>query len=126
VTRTITYTPAGDTTIPTISITAPAANVTVFATPFTIMAGTAADNVGLSSVTWSNSAGGSGVAAGSNEWSIAEIPLALGTNVISVRAVDTNGNLSTAATRTITYAVPSGTLLDTHGNPTTRHTMGGF
>jgi hypothetical protein len=122
VTRTITYTPAGDTTVPTIAIVNPTGPTTVFDSPYTLMTGTAADNVAVSSVTWSNSTGGSGIATGTDTWSIAAIPLFSGENVITVRSVDTNGNLSTALTRTLTYTPPTPPTgsLETNTNPTNR------
>ena len=46
--------------------------------PFITLAGTAADDVGIASVTWVNNRGGSGAAIGTTSWTAADIPLAGG------------------------------------------------
>jgi hypothetical protein len=103
----VTYTPpAGDTTAPTISINSPTSSTTWTAssTPLGI-GGTAADNVGVSTVTWSNTANGSsGSAGGTTSWS-ATVPLAAGSNTITVRAFDAAGN---SKTDTLTVDFSSG------------------
>jgi hypothetical protein len=62
-----------DTTAPTLSISTPVATPT-YATSVTPLAigGTAADNVGVAQVSWSNDRGGSGVAA-STSWTASEL-----------------------------------------------------
>lgn len=120
----ITIIGAGDSTLPTISITAPSGNATVTSPNYTLFAGTAADNVGVTSVTWSNSTGGTGTATGTTSWTIPVITLQPGDNIISVQSRDAAGNLSIATTRTITYnPVVVGTA-QTHTNPRTRHLFG--
>jgi len=85
-----------DTTVPTVSISTPTTGSTYSTTQSTInITGTASDDRGLSQVTWVNSLGGSGVASGTTSWSIASIPLQVGTNVITVTAVDSSGNRAT-------------------------------
>ena len=57
------------------------------------MSGTASDAVGVASVKWTTSAGTTGTASGTTAWSV-NIPLLVGTNVISIRAFDAAGNSS--------------------------------
>ncbi len=59
-----------------------------------ILMGTSSDNVGVTLVTWASSIGESGTASGTSNWSISDIPLAEGENIISVRAEDEAGNES--------------------------------
>src|SRR5204863_5641086 len=62
----------------------------------------ASDNVGVTTVTWTNGAtGGSGTATGTTAWSTS-VPLVEGNNQITVTAVDNVGNTS-SDTITITY-----------------------
>lgn len=85
----------GDVTAPSITITGPTSDPTypTTSTPLTV-SGTASDNVAVVSVTWSNSAGGSGTATGTTSWS-ASIALAEGSNVITVTARDAANNTGT-------------------------------
>jgi hypothetical protein len=95
-TWTITSGSGGDTTAPSISITGPTSSPTFSTSSTSItVSGTASDSVGVTSVTWSNDRGGSGTAAGTTNWSVSTIGLQTGTNVISVRARDAAGNVST-------------------------------
>ena len=99
---TVTYSPTGgDTTPPTVDITSPATIVS----PLTLT-GTAADNVGVTQVTWSNDRGGSGTATGTTSWSASGIVLQTGVNVLTVTARDAAGNTGTD-TVSLTYA-PAG------------------
>jgi hypothetical protein len=94
---------ARDTTPPTITITAPttASTWTASASPL-VVSGTAADNVGVKSVKWSNAAtGASGTASGTTAWS-ASIALAAGQNLITVTARDAAANAG-SDTITVTY-----------------------
>jgi len=97
-----------DTTAPTIAITIPTSAATYSSTtsPLSVW-GTASDDLALASVTWSNSAGGSGTAIGTSLWAAA-VPLTVGSNVITVTATDTAGN-ATSAVLTVSYSVPTGT-----------------
>lgn len=102
---TVTYTPP-DTTAPSISITSPTAGDRydhLFAT--VMLAGVAADDVSVSSVTWANSRGGNGAASGTTNWSVASIALQPGDNVITVAARDAAGNQRTDVV-TVAYAAP--------------------
>lgn len=57
--------------------------------------GTAADNVGVVSVSWSNDRGGGGAASGNTFWNTGAIALRSGRNVITVTAGDAAGFVST-------------------------------
>jgi hypothetical protein len=84
-----------DTKIPTvvISVPTPASSYTSPTSSVTI-GGTATDDAGVVSVTWTNNLGGSGTATGTTSWS-ALVPLKAGTNLITVTARDTGGNVGT-------------------------------
>ena len=101
--------PPPDTTAPTVSITTPtsSASYTTATSPLTV-GGTAADNVGVTQVSWSNSAGGSGIASGTTTWSVASITLQPGTNVVTITARDAANNTGTG-TLTVTYTAPDTT-----------------
>jgi hypothetical protein len=91
-TLTVTYDP----TPPTITIAGPTTASTYLTGASVItLGGTAADNIGITAVTWANSAGGTGFASGTRTWSVASISLSLGTNVITVTAQDAAGNRRT-------------------------------
>src|SRR5712692_8012022 len=87
-----------DTTPPAITITSPTSSptFTTSSSPLTL-GGTASDNVGVTQVTWANSRGGSGTAAGTTSWTASGIALQLGTNVLTVTARDAAGNTKTAS-----------------------------
>jgi hypothetical protein len=78
-----------------VTITTPTANPT-FATTTTPLAigGAASDDMAVTSVTWTNSLGGSGTATGTTSWT-ASIPLHQGSNVITVTAHDALGGTGT-------------------------------
>ncbi|MHB8710434.1 MAG: fibronectin type III domain-containing protein [Minisyncoccota bacterium] len=96
-----------DTTKPTIAILLPTTASTYATAIGTVtIIGTASDNVGVTQVTWSNSAGGSGTASGTTNWSTSPISLQSGTNAITVTAKDAAGNPGTD-TITITYTPPT-------------------
>lgn len=94
-----------DTEDPTIAITSPTSSSTYDNgdTSTINISGTASDNIGVTSVTWVNSRGGSGTASGTSPtWSVSAIQLYDGSNVITVTAVDAALNSSTD-TITVTY-----------------------
>ncbi|MCL6507470.1 MAG: hypothetical protein K6T59_10615, partial [Bryobacteraceae bacterium] len=68
-------------------------NVLTAATTIAVR-GAASDNVGVTRVIWSTSAGHSGTASGTERWDTGPIPLLVGTNRIIVRAFDAAGNSS--------------------------------
>src|SRR6185436_2296846 len=63
------------------------------------------DNAGVTQVSWSNSRGGSGIATGITNWSVTGIGLQLGTNVLTVTAIDAATNSGSAAL-TVIYTPP--------------------
>lgn len=94
---------SSDTTNPSVAITSPTSSSTYSTSNASLyLAGTASDNVAVSSVAWTNSAGGSGTATGTTSWSVASITLTSGTNIITVTATDSSGNTA-IDTITVTY-----------------------
>jgi fibronectin type 3 domain-containing protein len=98
-----------DTHAPTVALTSPTTGTT-YETPLGTLdlRGTAADNVGVVVVRWSNSRGSSGTANGTTTWSVSGITLAQGQNTITVTARDQAGNEGTY-TLTATYNPPDTT-----------------
>ncbi len=85
-----------DATRPTVTITSPTSSAALSTTlPAVTLGGTASDNVGVTQVTWTNSAGGSGTASGTTTWSAGSVALVLGINVLTVTATDAAGNVRT-------------------------------
>ena len=98
--------PSADTVRPAISVQSPTAEPSyTTASPAVHLGGTASDDVGVARVDWTNSAGGTGVSAGTTSWT-SYIGLAPGANTITFTARDAAGNTSQDAI-TITY-VPDG------------------
>ena len=101
-TLTVTYNPS-DTINPSITITSPTSGSSYTSSSASLnISGTASDNVGVTTVTWSNNRGGSGTASGTTNWSVSGISLQSGTNVITVTAKDAANNTGTD-TLTVTY-----------------------
>ncbi len=100
-----------DTTTPTIIITSPTSKATYTSTSNVVsLDGIAFDSTsGISSVTWVNGNGESGIATGTTSWSISNVSLLSGDNVITVTAIDSAENTSTD-TITVTYFQPTPTL----------------
>jgi hypothetical protein len=82
-----------DTTPPTLALAAPGGTTVSTSSATIAFSGTASDNVGVTSVTWSTNTGQSGTASGTTSWS-ASIPLLVGSNVVTIRAYDAAGNSS--------------------------------
>jgi hypothetical protein len=80
-----------DTVAPLVKITSPAATSVLTSAASIKLTGTASDNVGVVSVTWTTSTGKSGTATGTTNWT-ADVPLYIGSNSIVVRARDLAGN----------------------------------
>ncbi|MFN0112791.1 MAG: BACON domain-containing protein [Blastocatellia bacterium] len=95
--RKLIFATANDNVAPTIAITAPTTQPTFTTTtsPLTL-SGTASDNAAVFLVRWSNDRGGSGVAGGSNAWTVPGIALQNGANTLTVTAWDVRGNASSA------------------------------
>ncbi len=82
-----------DTIAPSISIGFPTSVSSYNTTTSSVdISGTASDNKGVTEVVWSNSAGGSSTASGTNSWSVAGVDLVEGNNVITITAHDAAGN----------------------------------
>ncbi|OPY33227.1 MAG: Y_Y_Y domain protein [Methanomassiliicoccales archaeon PtaU1.Bin124] len=92
-----------DVTAPSISITSPSSSGSYSTYSSTVtVSGTASDDIGVTSVTWTNDRGGSGTATGTGSWSTGSITLQTGDNVITATAHDASGK-STDVSITITY-----------------------
>ncbi|HEX4595237.1 MAG TPA: matrixin family metalloprotease [Bryobacteraceae bacterium] len=85
-------TPGADTTPPSLTILSPATNNVSTSDSSLVVRGTAEDNVGVTSVTWLSSNGGSGTATGTTNWTTPAIPLYVGATTITIRASDAAGN----------------------------------
>lgn len=72
------------------------------------LSGAASGGTGALTVSWTSSLGPTGAAAGSTNWSIAAVPLSPGTNVITVRAVDSAGSSASAAVTVTRKDAPAG------------------
>lgn len=116
---TVTYTPPPpDTEPPTVTITDPTSSTTYSTENSTIsLGGAASDNIGVTGVTWVNDRGGSGTASGTDSWTISNIPLQEGNNVITVTAHDAAENTGTD-TLTVTYTPPAGMYTQEFGSAT--------
>lgn len=83
--------PPDDTTSPTLTVDNPAMGwALVFRRSYVIF-GSAHDNQQVSKVTWKNNRGGSGEAAGTDQWS-KSVRLYRGPNIITITALDAAGN----------------------------------
>jgi hypothetical protein len=92
-----------------VSVISPNASSTSVTTSSIAMSGTATGGTGAPQVTWTSNQGTFGKASGSSVWNIPVVPLNLGTNIITVTAVDDAG---TIASRVVTV-----TRLASSGNP---------
>ena len=108
-TLTVVYTPS-DNTPPVVNITSPTATGSMSISTQTInLQGSAADNIGVTELTWANDRGGSGSAQlAQGTWSVPNLVLQEGPNKITVIAKDASGNTS-SDTSTIFYAPPDTT-----------------
>src|SRR3989449_6934673 len=81
---------------PPVAITSPPISAALITShPLLAVGGTAADNVGVTQVTWANSRGGGGTATGTTSWTASGIELKAGPNVLTVTARDAAGNTGT-------------------------------
>lgn len=80
-----------DTVAPLVKITSPAGTSVLTSAASIKLTGTASDNVGVVSVTWTTSTGKSGTATGTTNWTF-DVALYIGSNSIVVRARDLAGN----------------------------------
>ena len=92
-----------DTVAPEITVTYPTEGQSFSASPVTVT-GTSTDNVGVVLVAWSlDQGGGAGMASGTGNWVASNIPLHLGTNLITFMAFDGAGN-SASKNLTLVYS----------------------
>jgi Bacterial Ig domain/Purple acid Phosphatase, N-terminal domain len=97
-TLTVTYNPVvTDTTPPSVTIAPLAGAISAAVASPVTLTGTASDNVAVTQVTWANSHGGGGTAAGTTSWTASGITLQTGSNVITVTARDAAGNVGSAS-----------------------------
>jgi len=95
-----------DTNAPSISIEFPTLNAVYETDSATLnLSGTATDNSTVAKVEWSNGHGGQGIASGVAPWSVNDIPLQPGLNVIEVTATDDSGNTS-SDTLSVIFTMP--------------------
>ena len=99
--------------LPNVAIATPtSAPATTSATSFITLGGGITDDAPLQTVTWVNSRGGSGIAVGTNFWTIRDIPLQPGDNVITVSTIDASGNRTsdaiTVTVTSLTYSLAEG------------------
>lgn len=94
--------------IPKVSISSPtsAENYSTSSGRVTL-GGTATDDKGVTEITWTNNAGGKGSTSAVENWTIKDIELKQGLNIITVSATDASGNVGTDAIR-VTYDSGSG------------------
>ena len=83
--------PGGDTVPPAVQILSPGGTIVSVGTTTIHITGTASDNVGLSAVKYNTSSGDTGTATGTTSWT-ADVPLLIGTTVVTIRAYDAAGN----------------------------------
>jgi peptidoglycan/xylan/chitin deacetylase (PgdA/CDA1 family) len=94
---------SGDTTAPTVALTAPADGATV--TGSVAVSATAGDNVGVGRVEFyrgSTLIGSDGTSPYSVNWDASAVPS--GTYVLTAKAFDTSGNSTTSASRSVTVS----------------------
>ena len=89
---------------PSVVIELPTTNDAYTATSSTLtIGGTASDNIGVTTVTWTNDRGGSGTASGTTDWTVTGITLMEGINVITITARDASDKTG-QDTLTVTYS----------------------
>jgi hypothetical protein len=128
-----------DTTNPTVAITNPIPPTSSSTTSPIAVSGTAADNVSVTSVTWTCiqcvTKGGTATSSPgtSISWTIPTLDLVSGTNTLNMVSHDAAGNVSTAATLTITYTPvttywvrPTGTMSGCTASGTAPTTDAGY
>ena len=100
-----------DVAAPSVVIEVPTATgvYTTNTTPLDL-SGSAADDIGVAEVTWSNDRGGSGAAVGTTSWAVALIPLQPGVNVLTVTATDAVGKTAFVTLMvTLEFSTPTDT-----------------
>ncbi|MGH9838077.1 MAG: hypothetical protein ACREEM_04760, partial [Blastocatellia bacterium] len=117
--RSFTVTQAGqpDLDSPTLRITTPNTTTVNTTAGAVNVAGAAADNLLVTSVSWRSNRGLSGTASGTTNWTIAGLPVLTGRNEITVTASDEAGNVSGASVLTVN-STPSSVLTTVVGTGT--------
>jgi len=105
-----------DTINPSVAVTAPLDKARLL-NPNVRLAGTAKDNLGISKVEFQLNGDAFQNATGTTNW-FADIVLAPSTNIITIRAQDTTGNLSATVTRLLIYVQTSPLTVTIAGNGT--------
>jgi len=82
-----------DTVAPTLTILSPPTTSVSTTASTATLSGTASDNVGVVSVTWTDSLGNTGPAKGTTQWTAGPVALLVGSNTITIRASDAAGNV---------------------------------
>src|SRR5690606_17840622 len=85
---------ATDDVAPTVAIVKQNGRLATTASAIAV-SGTAADAFGVAEVTWSTDKGASGIATGTTNWSVADIPVPLGDTVVRISARDAAGRVGT-------------------------------
>jgi len=95
--------PSGDTVAPQMTV----GSSTLLTTGSTItLSGTATDNTAVSSMSWTSDHSGSGTVSGTAPWTTSAIALDPGNNIITVKAVDTAGNMAVKIFRVMRNIAP--------------------
>ncbi len=98
---------------PVVTITQPTSGDSYTSSGSSInISGTASDDSGVTSVSWENNRGGGGDASGTTSWSVTNIALFDGVNIITVTTTDTNNQTSTDV---ITVNVTASDVVQTWG-----------
>lgn len=83
-----------DTVAPALAILEPSLSILNTSSATLMLTGTATDAAGVTEVNWLSSSGRTGVAQGTTQWRIPDLPLLVGINTIVIRAWDASGNMS--------------------------------
>ena len=81
-----------DTAAPTVQILSHGSASVLTSGASISLSGTASDNVGVTLVRWTNTYGAGGAVSGTVNWQVQNIPLLVGTNKITITALDAAGN----------------------------------
>ena len=114
---TVTQTGLPDSEAPTVRITTPTTLTVNTLLGAVNVAGTAADNTRVASVSWRSNRGGSGTASGTTTWSLAGLPVLIGRNELTITATDDAGNVSQPAVL-IVNSTPTSVLVTVAGGGT--------
>ena len=112
-----------ETVKPTVTLLTPAAGARL-TNPMVTITGRATDNVSLSQVLVQVNAGGFFAATGLSNWT-AQAELAPGPNVIQVKSIDSSGNESIVASRTVTYVQMAPLTVTINGTGTVSPNLNG-